>query len=62
MCEVYPYTDCWDDHDERKYGDMVDHFDELLEDFIYSCCEKSGESEDCKIGTHIEKHSGNKRA
>lgn len=55
-------ANCWDDYEQWREGcPMEDRMDDLPEGFIYNCCEKSGESEGCKIGTHVESSSDYKR-
>ncbi|KAG9228922.1 hypothetical protein BJ875DRAFT_362651, partial [Amylocarpus encephaloides] len=44
----------WDDHDWQCHGDPNDFVDDAAYDegFIYSCCEKSGGAEGCKVTRH----------
>lgn len=53
-------SDIWCDWDERCHGDIEDQGDAFPEGFIYSCCEKAGDSEGCRVGRHKE-HVGSGR-
>jgi len=55
--------DFWADHDEDCHGpiDNESNREEYPEGFIWTCCDKNGEVEGCKIGRHREEPETVKR-
>ncbi|KAM7183279.1 hypothetical protein V8F33_013695, partial [Rhypophila sp. PSN 637] len=56
-------ADIWADHDENCHGGITaDSFGKShSEGFIWTCCEKPGDEEGCKLGRHEENPELNKR-
>lgn len=55
-------SETWWDHDEDCHGRISDLEDEYPEGFKYSCCDRVGTVEGCRIGTHLEEDISYKRA
>lgn len=55
-------SETWWDHDEDCHGRISDLEDEYPEGFKYSCCDRVGTAEGCRIGTHLEEDISYKRA
>ncbi|KAK4209183.1 hypothetical protein QBC37DRAFT_430711 [Rhypophila decipiens] len=56
-------SDFWADHDERCHGTIDSDFcrKEYPQGFIWTCCDKLGDEEGCKLGRHEANPERNKR-
>ncbi|KAK0624199.1 hypothetical protein B0T14DRAFT_426372 [Immersiella caudata] len=56
-------SDFWADHDERCHGTIDSDFcrSEYPEGFIWTCCEKGGDEEGCRMSRHVSDPNKNKR-
>ena len=52
--ELEPDDDFWADHDERCHGRIDDLKDDVPEGFLWDCCDRTGDEEGCRIGTHVD--------
>jgi hypothetical protein len=56
-------SDFWADHNEDCHGTIDSDFcrKEYPEGFIWSCCEKKGDEEGCRMSRHVSDPAKNKR-
>ena len=47
-------SDIWADHDEDCRGRIEDQKDDFPEGFVWDCCNRHGDEQGCRIGTHVD--------